>query len=444
MTKWTIEKMQQIAAARGGRCLSTEYLNSTTKLRWQCKKGHRWEAVPYPIKHGTWCPICKSGVSENICRHYFETIFHEKFPKIRPEWLTSSNGRRLELDGYCQKLNLAFEYNGQQHYDDTFKYVFKNRTFKEQQKSDDTKRTLCKEYKVTLIEVPHTVTHGLMGKYILEECKQRGVAVPDIDIEKIDYREFDCYSATELLRIKKIAADRGGECLSNNYIDSQTKLKFRCREGHTFEMIPNTLLCQGSWCRFCTGLERGTIQQMQKLAESRGGRCLSTEYINATTKLKWECKEKHTWWTVPGSIKNQKSWCPVCARKEQGKTRLGTIEEMRDIAKSRGGICRSEIYVDCLTPLEWECAKGHVWKTRPVCIKIGHWCPDCGKSKRLTIGAMQTLAEKQNGRCLSNIYINEDTPLKWECEQGHIWDSRPRNIIRGSWCNICRRNTNSH
>ena len=57
----TIEEMQRIAAERGGKCLSSKYINSNTKLQWQCKEGHEWEAIPASVKRGHWCPFC-SGI----------------------------------------------------------------------------------------------------------------------------------------------------------------------------------------------------------------------------------------------------------------------------------------------------------------------------------------------------------------------------------------------
>jgi hypothetical protein len=56
----TIEEMKGIAEGRGGRCLSDTYVNSKTKLEWECAKGHRWTAIPSNVKNrGSWCPICR-------------------------------------------------------------------------------------------------------------------------------------------------------------------------------------------------------------------------------------------------------------------------------------------------------------------------------------------------------------------------------------------------
>ena len=42
--------MQEIAESRGGKCLSSNYLNAHAKLLWECSEGHQWEAIPSNIK----------------------------------------------------------------------------------------------------------------------------------------------------------------------------------------------------------------------------------------------------------------------------------------------------------------------------------------------------------------------------------------------------------
>ena len=51
-------------AGFGGKCLSTKYINSTYKLLFICKEGHKWRATPLEIMGkkngpGSWCPKCK-------------------------------------------------------------------------------------------------------------------------------------------------------------------------------------------------------------------------------------------------------------------------------------------------------------------------------------------------------------------------------------------------
>jgi len=90
-------------------------------------------------------------------------------------------------------------------------------------------------------------------------------------------------------KLKLITAEKGGLCLSTAYVNSKTKLLFRCSEGHEWESIPSNIL-KGHWCRICGNINQGkkkslSIDDMQKLAASRGGLCLSTEYKNNLTPL---------------------------------------------------------------------------------------------------------------------------------------------------------------
>lgn len=133
--KPTIRQLQELAVRKEGTCLSNTYVNAATKILWECAEGHTWYSIPGGIKKGQWCPKCSGGISERLCREYFEHIFNEKFPKVRPEWLIGKKGRSLELDGYCKKLKLAFEYQGSQHYKQ-INFFHTKRSFEEQQSVD--------------------------------------------------------------------------------------------------------------------------------------------------------------------------------------------------------------------------------------------------------------------------------------------------------------------
>ena len=91
-------------------------------------------------------------------------------------------------------------------------------------------------------------------------------------------------------------------------------------------------------------MKRLTIQEMQKLATTKGGKCLSDTYVNDRTKLLWQCKKGHQWKATPSNIKQGK-WCPRCAG--HGKT----IKDMHKLAKWRGGRCLSNTYLGADTKL---------------------------------------------------------------------------------------------
>merc|ERR1712226_996679 len=70
----SIEVAKDIAAARGGICVSERYDNIFAHLLWRCSQGHEWSANLNNVKQGTWCPYCAAGKSEQSVRGIFETI----------------------------------------------------------------------------------------------------------------------------------------------------------------------------------------------------------------------------------------------------------------------------------------------------------------------------------------------------------------------------------
>jgi very-short-patch-repair endonuclease len=57
--KKTVWDLQDIAAKRGGRCLSSTYTTITEKYEWECSSGHVWQASANSVlRMRSWCPNC--------------------------------------------------------------------------------------------------------------------------------------------------------------------------------------------------------------------------------------------------------------------------------------------------------------------------------------------------------------------------------------------------
>ena len=277
--KLTIEEMQQIAVARGGECLSSTYINAYTKLEWKCKVGHTWWAKPDSIKyHKTWCPFCANEQKKFVIRKKYDIQMMQQLAAERGGWCLSQDYFTLQipLEWKCDKGH-------------------------------------------TWWAAPSNI--------------QRGTWCPE------------CQKLT-LEEMQQLAAARGGKCLSSEYINSSTKLEWECEKGHTWLATSNTIKA-GKWCMECQKL---TIEEMQQLAADRGGKCLSSEYVNVNTPLEWECEKGHIWWTKPDPIKYGGTWCPEC--------RKLTLEEMQQLAIARGGKCLASEYINYNTKLEWKCKEG--------------------------------------------------------------------------------------
>lgn len=199
--------------------------------------------------------------------------------------------------------------------------------------------------------------------------------------------------------------------------------------------------------RSCKGGEpvRQTIEHARSLAATKGGRCLSTVFINSRSLLKWQCGLGHRPWGASYSNVRSGTWCPTC-----GNAVRSSMDELQAVARSRGGECLSDSFVNLHDPLRWRCDKGHEWVAEPNNVidrarKSGSWCPTCAKEslrgkkrpEAPTIYDMRALAASRGGRCVSKFYVNAHTHLQWCCADGHQWNAEPANVRRGSWCPFC-------
>lgn len=116
-----------------------------------------------------------------------------------------------------------------------------------------------------------------------------------------------------LSEMQLIAKQRGGNCLSEQYINSKEKLLWECDEGHSWFSTPFSIKVRKSWCPQCAGNQPLGLEAMYKLALDRGGRCLSVEYFNVKTKMLWQCRSGHIFKSTADNI-NQGRWCPQCFR----------------------------------------------------------------------------------------------------------------------------------
>ena len=312
--KFTLDYVKQFVKDKyNGICHSKEYIGTDSKMNFECAQGDRFSATFHNVKHGRWCSSCSKGIHERLCRKNFEMVFGEKFPNSHPNWLKSKNGESLELDGYCEKLKLAFEYQGKHH----FKYIpyyFKRMTFEQRQDYDQTKRVLCKEKNITLIEIPYSVQPENFRDYILKECIERGVRTPEISGTQFSYSE--AYNPKRMRQLEEMAKKQKLRLLSNEYRGMGASYEYECltcgykgrKHGQDFD---------GKGCYKCKKKlagynQRYSLEKLKSLLIKRDIVIESDEWVSNHSKV-WF---KHLtcgwrWITTPASVKRG-SGCPKC------------------------------------------------------------------------------------------------------------------------------------
>jgi hypothetical protein len=122
------------------------------------------------------------------------------------------NGFALELDGYCKKLGIAFEHQGDQHYMD----LYRGKSTDYIKEKDRFKVKFCKENEIKLIVIRDIINHYkndsvLIKKALEDEFKRLKIIIPpsfySIEIEIISPAD-NKWTYEKLLEIAKNYSDK--------------------------------------------------------------------------------------------------------------------------------------------------------------------------------------------------------------------------------------------
>lgn len=322
-----IRQVREFIKARGGNLLSKEYVNARNKLDIACANNHEFQINWNSLSSkGSWCRYCSQSYSERICRVFMESIFGEEFPSGSPDWLVNREGARLYFDGFCEKLKVAFEHHGRQHFCKV-KHFDKRSDLGHRLNNDQSKRKKSKENSVLLIEIPplfEELPVTELRAHILNAAREARFT-GRLHNTTSDPNWISAYIGTELANLKNTAKARNGKLLSDKWHGVSAKYDFLCAQGHKFSVQYNRLVGTTDrppqWCYECELKRRSIamrdpIEKFQEVASSRGGKLITTDYVNQQTLMIWECARGHKWpataSNVIGNASKKGTWCRKC------------------------------------------------------------------------------------------------------------------------------------
>lgn len=168
------------------------------------------------------------------------------------------------------------------------------------------------------------------------------------------------------------------------------------------------------------------ILECNEHAKSKGGQCLSNEYINASHKLEWKCSNpKHkSWFASFNHIHSKDKWCPECAKEIFNQKHC--IDEKLEVAKlhalEKGGQCLSEEYLGSREKLKWKCSneKHQPWLAIHYdVVQRNKWCPECAKNHKAEDKArivIESFFKKKFINCRPEWNINPSTNYPLELD----------------------------
>jgi hypothetical protein len=249
MNKLTYDYIKNfIESVNGYTLISTEYINTHTKLDICCPFGHTYKTNFTNFKYNNnRCPVCAGNKKHNL-EYVKKYIEREKYKLLSVNYINSHN--KLEI--------------------------------------------MCNNGHIFLMS--------------FSEFKNNGHRCNKCSIDKIAYKK----KYTSFEKLKSIVENNGYMICSDMYIDAHIKIKFKCPEGHVFEMRPNNFQ-QGQRCPICSGNIKYTHEYVENYIEKEGYFLLSNKYNNNKDNLKIKCKNGHIFkMSFSSFLQGQR--CPYCVR----------------------------------------------------------------------------------------------------------------------------------
>jgi hypothetical protein len=258
--EYAIGDMAAAARAHGGSCVSAAYANMSTKLTWRCELGHEWEATPFSVIHGgTWCPVCARQAL-----HKGATIdqFHELAAGRGGECLSWAYRNANELlewrcaRGHVWSASASHVKRGSWCPTCAKSAKSPTHTIEEMRSLAEARGGAClsAEYepgRVLVWRCKHGHEWHAKGSAIVRGHWCQACAAAERKDKPLGTRDHLHIEAA-----RSIAEQRGGECLSDEYIAGPGKMRWHCASGHVWDARFQEV-ARGTWCPLCARPGKG-------------------------------------------------------------------------------------------------------------------------------------------------------------------------------------------
>lgn len=433
-----IEELREKAHARGGKLISTVYINNTTKYEFEDINGNRFFSSGSSIKSGRWC---REGlVTEPLCRQVMEHLFQDKFPSTF-RVLTGkvlNRPRPLELDGYCEQLKIAFEYQGNKSH--WFKdHPIYNQTIIR----DKLKIKFCKKLGIHLVVIPkiketrNKWNSENIFNHVLESIRKsyKNLDMPTLNLNKfiVDLSK-NSHAFKKINELKEISHKNKGKLISTSWKGARDLHIFQFEDGRNFEITPDSLKSQG-WPKdpdFFLKTSDDRYNELKKLVENNRAILLEKKWngCDSRHKIKLECNTIIS--IIPESVKRF-GWVKAPSRYLTDHEKLLKIVK---IAKDNNGEILETKWLGIDTKHKIKLASGKLYSVSPYSIHLNGWPKDTGRNLNGSeehLAELATIALKNKGKLLSAKWICSKTKYEFQFEDGRNFFITANKIRSRGW-----------
>lgn len=496
----SIEAMRQLAAERGGSCLSPEYKGSTHHLDWRCAEGHVWRAKPTTISQGRWCPKC-AAIRRGRPRRTIKDL-NELAGQRGGKCLSKAFGQTDALLEWECALGHRWRARAKSIAAGKWCHICAGN---KRLTIDDARALAASRGGKCISDQLPSTRHKLVWECAhghrwnanynqLSNCgswcpvcssglgerlcrvafeKLFGVAFPKARPEWLlsdegNRMELDGYAESIRLGFEHqgkqhyedvAGMKRGGDLARRRHLD-RIKRERCSAHGVTLIEIPDVFSFVGvknlatSVFEACLVAGVRPSQDPRTFAVDFRDAYVTNGAIDRTRTLRETAKERGGRLLSPIYMGHRTKLLWECSSGHQWEALPQAIffgywcpecslirrrlpwKLLEEEVAKRGGVLIARTEAGCL---HLRCAKGHEWETRASNFRSGRWCPTCAGKMPVGINWVRHYAQSQGGECLSSEYKNNMTPVRLRCSAGHVWTTKTLILRRGAWCPRCAR-----
>jgi hypothetical protein len=250
----------------------------------------------------------RGQVAQPICKQIFEHLFKEKFIQTK-KVLTAkilNRNRPFELDGYCEKLKIAFEYQGDpSHWDVSHeKYPIVS-------ERDQIKKQVCEQLGIKLIQIPAFIDNKYKwsNEYLFNHVKEAIIETfnfynkkpPHLNNAVFQVNHKDIYKFHAIFKeMEEIAMANNAQLITKEITQYKIKLMFKTDDGIEFQIPLKTIRSKGWPKDIAIHIKKSEMRskstddflnEMDTLAKKNGARLISTTWTNCADSYIFETDE---------------------------------------------------------------------------------------------------------------------------------------------------------
>lgn len=301
------ERVLEIIESRQGKQL-TPYFDSKTKITIKCYCENQFNIIPNDIMSGKWCNIC-AGNDVNEAKKKFYAILEA----VEATPLTPYINSTTRVDIKCKRGHIYHQIPASTNMGHKCSHCVGNN-------SKDAERRFTE----LVVERGGTILSNYENNYTLVYvlCNKGHIFQTTLgEVAKGQWCARCNNRCPKQARERFIARvlSQGGEVLGE-YQTVHDKVILKCLLGHIFDITPGHI-SKGQWCSKCRS--RCPIQAQENftnIVALKHGIILG-EYINTSTKVRLQCRDGHIFEAKPNNITNGR-WCKQCGLSESHGERL--------------------------------------------------------------------------------------------------------------------------